>query len=189
MRNIYLVLFCHLLFVSADAQSSINLGVSYGRGFSYIKYSPFTRASGFSAEYTRNLVPQTDIRFSAAWEGTGPINYREQGTPSAFNSYDVYVAIPLRVGVQRYLHEESAFVFAETGDGIGFFPYDKTGETKTRVNISYALGGGYRHHFNPRRYLQASLSYNRNPYKSDLPFSLSWLLVKVAYGLKWGTGE
>lgn len=186
MRKTYLVLFIQFISIAAPAQSSINLGVAYGRGFSYTNYSPFTRASGFSAEFTKTFIPQTDIRFTAAWEATGSINYRERGTPSAFNSYDAYVVIPVRVGLQRYLHEESAFVFAETGAGIGFFPYDKTGETTTRVNISYALGGGYRYHLNDRKYLQASLSYNRNPYKSTLPFSLSWVLLKVAYGLKWG---
>ncbi|MDQ3277581.1 MAG: hypothetical protein M3Q06_04605 [Bacteroidota bacterium] len=185
MRKTYLLLYIQFIFITAPAQTSINVGLSYGRGFSYTKYSPFTRASGFSAEFTKTFVPQMDIRFTAAWEATGPINYREQGTPSAFNSYDAYVVIPLRIGLQRYIHEQRAFVFGETGAGIGFFPYDKTGETNTRVNLSYALGGGYRHHFNERNYLQASLSYNRNPYKRSLPFSFSWVLFRVAYGLTW----
>jgi hypothetical protein len=190
MRKSYFVLLVQFMFMTATAQSSVNLGLSYGRGFSYPKYSPFTRASGISAEFTRPLITKTDIRLSAAWEGTGPIIYREQGPPGAIsNFYDSYAVIPFRVGLQRYIHGESAFVFAETGIGMGFFPHDKTGETNTRVNISYAFGGGYRHHLNERRYLQASLSYNRNPYKSSLPFSFSWMLLRVAYGLKWGNKD
>jgi hypothetical protein len=186
MRNIHLLVFIQLLSFMTTAQSTINLGISYGRGFSYTKYSPFTRASGISAEFSTNLQKQAAIRFSAACEGAGPINYREQGLLSAFNSYGTYVVIPLRAGLQRFIYNEEAFVFAEIGAGIGFFPQDNTGETNTRVNPSYALGAGYRYHFNERRYLQGSLSYNRNPYKSSLPFSLSWMLFKVAYGIQWG---
>ena len=185
MRNIYLLIFSQFLFTVLSAQSSVNLGFSYGRGFSYTRYSPFSRASGISAEFSTSLQNETAIRFSAACEAVGPINYREQGLLSAFNSYGTYVVIPLRAGLQRFIYNEDAFVFAEVGAGIGFFPQDNTGETNTRVNLSYALGGGYRYHFNEHKYLQGSLSYNRNPYKNSLPFSLSWILFKVAYGINW----
>lgn len=189
MGKAFFVLFIQVITIMSAAQSSVNLGLSYGRGFSYTKYSPFTRASGLSAELTTSLATRIDFRFSAAWEATGPINYREQGVPSAFNSYDAYVVVPLRVGLQHYILDEQAFVFGEGGTGIGFFPWDKTGETSTRLNLSYALGGGYRYYFNQRRYLQASLSYNRNPYKKSMPFSFSWLLFRLAYGVRWGSSD
>ncbi len=91
--------------------------------------------------------------------------------------------MPIRVGLQRYVVENKAFLYAETGLGIGFFPFSESEEVDTKVNLSYAFGGGYRFYLNERKYLQTSLSLNRNHY--DREFKFTWINLRVAYGLTW----
>lgn len=118
--------------------------------------------------------------------GGGPLG-TGIGFPGPRAYYDDYVVVPIRVGLQRYVHGDNSFVYAEPGIGIGFFPWDDSGETGRRVSFSYAVGGGYRFYLNDRKYLQASLAYNYNPYGER--FKFSWVYLRAAYGLTWGRGD
>ena len=162
------------------AQHSINLGLSYGQRINYRRPAAFISVSGISVEYAALLFPKTDFRLSAGIEGTQPQLFDERGN---YLAYDDYLVVPLRAGLQQYVYADQAFVFAETGVGIGFFPFDYTSQTDTRVGWSYALGGSYRFAFNDRKYLQTSLTFSSNPYAD---FKFSWITLRAAYGLKWG---
>lgn len=179
MRKACLVLLFQFIFIIAFSQQSINFGLIYGQRLNYTSNS--SSLIGFSTEYLRNLFGAIDIRFSAGIETTQPYIERD-GT---FLHYDNFMVVPLRLGLQHFPIEEKTFVFAESGASIGFFPFDWTGETGTEVRLSYAIGGGYRFELNEQKYLQVSLSYNRNPYNKLYKFS--WIALRAAFGLKWGS--
>ena len=161
--------------VQTFSQQSINFGIIYGQRLNYREYV-FKRVIGTSIEYTLPLLKEVDIRLSGGIEGT------DAGLGRVFRSYDDYMVIPFKVGIQPYIYEDKAFLFAETGLTFKSFPFDETGEVNSTVGLSYALGGGYRFPINERKYIQASLSYNYHPYK-DL-YKFSWINLRVAYGLK-----
>lgn len=183
MKPIALALFLQLVCIQAFAQQSFNFGLQYGQRLNYRQFA-FTGVSGISAVYTKPLTGKMDVRLSAALEATQPSLYEGSG---AAVSYDDYFTLPVRIGLQPYVAGDKAFVLAETGFNFGFFPYDETGSTNLRLGLSLGLGGGYNFRINDRRYLQASLSYNRNPYGSLYPFS--WLSVRLAYGFNWSNKQ
>ena len=162
--------------VQVISQHSINFGITYGQRLNY-RESVFTRVIGTSIEYTLPLVSKVDIRVSAGIEGTS-LFLHDDG-----RRRDNYVAIPFRVGIQSYIYEDKAFLFAESGLTIKSFNFVQPKEIDRKVGLSYALGAGYRFLIYERKYLQASLSYNYHPFGDFYKFS--WINLRLAYGLKW----
>ena len=173
-----------LLFISASVQAfsqqSINFGIIYGQRLNY-RESVFKRVVGTSIEYTVPLVKKVDIRLSAGIEGTSLLLH------DSGRRRDNYVAIPFRLGIQPYIYEDKAFLFAESGLTIKTFNFVNPTEIDRRVGLSYALGAGSRLLINERKYLQASLSFNYHPFNSLYKFS--WINLRLAYGLKWGGNQ
>lgn len=191
MRAIALAVLVLFSGLSGAAQTSVNLGLSYGsrlnhRAISVGSSTPtLNRVSGAGVEFTTPAFAGLDARFTAGIEGTyTPIQTPTDNLP---NRWGDYVVIPIRAGLQHYFLENKAFLFAEPGIGIGYFPEEKLGHARTRANLSYAFGGGYRFHFRENKYLQASLSFNRNHYDRERKFS--WINLRAAFGIEWGGEE
>lgn len=161
------------------SQQSLNIGVSYGQRLNY-RHSTFVSVAGITATYSAPISPSTHVRLTTGIEGTDPGSSIATGT---YESRDDFNLIPLRAGVQHFVYNDKVFLYAETGAGIGFFPYDLTGEGHTKVNLSYAAGGGYNFRLKERNYLQGSLNISRNHYNSEVKFT--WLTLRVTYGINW----
>lgn len=159
------------------AQEAINFGITYGQRLNY-RHSLFNRVVGTSIEYTSTLLNEVDIRVSAGIEGT-TLMLDDGG-----RRRDNYVAIPFRVGIQPYIYDDKAFLFAETGLTIKTFNFVTPAEMDRKIGLSYAVGAGYQFLINEHKYIQASLSYNYHPY--DTHYKFSWINLRLAYGLKWG---
>lgn len=168
---------------TGKAQHSVNLGLSIGDLVSY-PLRPDPLVVGVSMEYDKRVFYRTHLRLSTGLEITDP-KLDEDNMILMNWPYNEYLVVPVRAGLQHLVYRNKMFVFAESGVAIGSFPnayfdgYETRALTGIKGGFSYAAGAGYRLALKSQKYLQGSLSFNRNHYRD---FRFSWINLRLAYG-------